>query len=75
MSNVSITQFYKSDLHCISNTYLNIITENKNEAGCQKQNNKNDAKCWNCNTSQYSNHKLGKKKKHWKIKLSKIFFE
>lgn len=58
--------------------YLNIITENKSEAGCQKKNNKNDAKCWNFNTSQHSNHKLGKKKqnkKHWKIKLSKIFFE
>lgn len=52
--------------------YLNIITENKSEAGCQKKkNNKNDAKCWNCNTSQNSNHKLGKKKNIGKLSFPK----
>lgn len=58
--------------------YLNIIMENKSEAACQKKNNKNDAKCWNCNTSQNSNHKLGKKNigklSFPKYSLNKLFF-
>lgn len=68
---------FTSQIFTASLTYLNIIHENKSKAGCHKQNNKNDAKCWNCNTSQNSNHKLGKntgKLSFPKYSLNKLCF-